>query len=160
MTTVAKYKYEVNAIFVVDNLKKLGIEASVNQLQSGDTILFEVKVKDEDSYKAEIEIKKMDIDDSIVDPDSEGYLDGVKEWNNNVYNPGHYTGGNIPHYLKDKSMWKYAAPFFLLCALCFGYILIDDGFKFMDYESLIFMILLLVVGISMIWQLRKKSRNK
>jgi sensor histidine kinase YesM len=39
------------------------------------------------------------------------YLDELQEWQNNQFNPGYYTGGRIPPYLKAKGNPKLSAIF-------------------------------------------------
>jgi hypothetical protein len=45
----------------------------------------------------------LELDDSEVTPDSKGYLDAHEEWNSQIHNPGYYTGGKIPHFIKTPN---------------------------------------------------------
>lgn len=33
------------------------------------------------------------------------YLNELEEWGENQYNPGYWTGGNIPPYIKRSNRW-------------------------------------------------------
>lgn len=56
-------------------------------------------------------LQELDLDESELDPESKNYLDDHYEWTHEMYSPGHYTGGKVPHWLTSdgnkKLLWVY-----------------------------------------------------
>ena len=159
MEKVATFKYDSNALYVVESLRKSGISAKINELTISNDILFEIFVAKRDALKAKEFIDKMEIDDSLVDPASEGYIREYQEWADKMYDPGNYTGGKTPHFLLDKSNWKYFAPYFLFGGLLLVYLMIRNGFESFDFETFLFAGLYIIAGISMMWQIKKRKKT-
>ncbi|MFZ4740253.1 MAG: hypothetical protein ACOYLE_03735 [Bacteroidales bacterium] len=143
---------------MVESLSKLGILARINELTISQNISFEIFVTKRDALKAKEFIDKMEIDDSPVDPASDGYIMEYQEWTDKMYDPGNYTGGKTPHFLLDKSNWKFLAPYFLFGGLLLVYLMIKNGFESFDFETFLFSGLYIIAGISMIWQIKKKKK--
>lgn len=45
------------------------------------------------------------------------YIEELKEWQDNQYNPGHYTGGKLPHFMFKPGNKKVLGLLFLLPSL-------------------------------------------
>ena len=159
MEKIVSFKYSSNAIYVINELHKKGITAEINEQVNSKKKLFEIMVSNDNALKAKAYIDKMEIDDSYVDSSSEGYIEGMSEWSEHMYDPGHYTGGKTPHYLFDKSNWKLFAPLYLVSGAILFYLIFSTEFELNDLETILYSALSVVVGISMYWQLSKRKRR-
>jgi hypothetical protein len=153
--TAATYNYQVNAVYVINALTELGITATLNEVQKEETTVFEVQVDEHNLAKAITAIETMQVDDSVADADSEGYLKDHEEWSDRMYDPGYYTGGRIPHFYLDKQNWKFFAPYFLFGGLVSGYAIFKEQ-SIISIEFLMWTVLYVFVGASMYRQLKKK----
>ena len=117
MTTLINYKYHVNAIYVSNELKNLGIDSTINEMTVDNRTVFEIKVNRKHFNEAKSVIENLDVDDKTIHSDSEGYLDGYNEWIQNLYNPGYFTGAKIPVHLLDKANWKSLSGLYILIGL-------------------------------------------
>jgi hypothetical protein len=102
-------------------------------------------------------VDSLELDDSEISPDSEGYLDAHEEWNNKMYDPGYYTGAKMPHFItKPNSLTRnvFFAVFTIFMPLIFF-----NARKSLDTTSLLFIFIgslyVIVVGAT-IWSFLKK----
>ena len=94
----------------------------------------------------------------------DNYPNEFKEWQDNQFNPGHYTGGKTPVWLKHPVKPKILGALFLLYGLwnagLFIYELIyrhsfdAAGYWFEVIAPLIFTVLSILIGIKL---LKKKN---
>ncbi len=145
-------------MFVSQKLRENGLN-SVMKDEPNEELPFQVLVKENDLEKAIILIEKLEIVESDLDPESEGYLNGHYEWNDTMYNPGYYTGGKIEHWIYNKDNWKYFAPIYLASGIGLIGMLIF-GFIDIDFVSILWILIYLFVGASMIWQLKNRKCGK
>jgi hypothetical protein len=153
MKTVATYTYEANARYAESELKNSGIECETRESDAG----FELRTEGDVGSTIEI-LKSMELDESEIDSESVEYIEGYVEWTEKMYDPGHYTGGKMPHYLLDKSNWKFMIPVFALGPILLIFGLVRGAEP--DLESLLMMGLYAFVVFSMIKQLRSKTKER
>ena len=152
MVSLTSYRYAANAHYVVQALKAEGIEATFVS-QDGDESLFDVQVAEADLSKAQTILESLEIDDSSVPDDGDDYVTGMSEWSDNMYDPGHYTGGKTPHFLLARSNWKFFAPVYLIAGAGLIYVLLDNQDEEFDAMSWVWALVLLLVGGMMAWRL-------
>lgn len=155
MKVLKTYRNGSNALYVREQLQGHGIVSFIEEIDHKD-LKFKLMVKDEDIGKAAEIVANLDIEDNDESSVSDDYLNGYMEWSVKMYDPGHYTGGKTPHYLLDKSNWKIFGPLFVLFGVTMVYLFIRKGIAADDWEALIFALLYLIAGYSMIKQLRKR----
>ncbi|MEM9650008.1 MAG: hypothetical protein AAF969_16135 [Bacteroidota bacterium] len=153
MVIASSYKFGSNALFVSQKLRENGLN-SVMKDEPHEELPFQVLVTENDLQKAITLIEKLKIVESDLDLESEGYLTGHNEWNDKMYDPGHYTGGKIEHWIYNKDIWKYIAPIYLISGIgILGMLLF--GFMDINFDSILWIAIYLFVGASMLWQLKK-----
>lgn len=96
MIEIKKFKFVSNLDFVCQSLKDK-------------KILFEADWKNNILYCEEKDekevfefINSLNLDENEVEVD-ESVIAGYKEWDKNMYNPGHFTGGHMPFFDKEKN---------------------------------------------------------
>ena len=158
MVIASSFKFGSNALFVSQKLRANGLNSIVKD-EPNEVYSFQVLVKERDLEAAISLIEKLEIVESDLDPESEGYLAGHNEWNDKTYDPGHYTGGKIEHWIYNKDIWKYIAPIYLISGIG---ILGMAIFSFIDFDfgSLLWITIYLFVGASMVWQLKIRKLGK
>jgi hypothetical protein len=124
------FKFQANLLYAASILKKKRVD-----FKSDEDKLF---VKPQDHAKALAIIDKLDLDESPVSDESDGYLEGYKEWTDKQYVNGYFTGGKIPNWMNSKMYAKYFGPYFLLTGV---FILAVSGFK-IESAGQIFLVLL------------------
>ena len=107
-------KYQVNLRYTESILKKKKI-AYINK----DDQPFKLYVKTEDYAKALSIVENLNLDESDVDDESDGYIEGYKEWSDKQFVSGYFTGGTIPRWMYSKKYATYFGPFFLLTGILF-----------------------------------------
>lgn len=152
MHPLAQFQFESNALFVAQQLRLAGIGSNITPSTSGEELNFILEVDAEHLENAKIILANLEVDETDLDEASEGYLEGHLEWNKKMYDPGHYTGGKIPHYLFNKDIWKYIAPLYLVGGIAVLAFIFFSGAS-IDAETLLWIGLYLFVGLSMFWQL-------
>ncbi|WP_313099990.1 hypothetical protein [Epilithonimonas sp.] len=95
MVEVKRFKFTSNLDFVCQHLKDKGI---LFEADWENNILY---CEEKDKQNVFDFINSLNLDENDVEVD-ESIIQGYKEWDKNMYNPGHYTGGNIPFFGKDK----------------------------------------------------------
>lgn len=96
MIIVKTFKFESNLEYISSYLKEKHIPHFVDFKNR--TLLSEEIRKDE-ILKI---IEDLQIDENDIEPEQE-FIEGYKEWNENMYNAGYYTGGKSPSFNSDKS---------------------------------------------------------
>ena len=158
MEIVSSYKFGSNALFVSQKLRESGINSLMID-EKTESFPFKVLVNKNDFEAAIPLIEKLEILESDLDPESEGYLSGHKEWNDKMYDPGHYTGEKIEHWMQNKDTWKYIAPIYILGGI--GTIgMIMYNITVFDFNTGMWIVVSLFVGVSMIWQLKNRKKGK
>ncbi len=158
MEIASSYKFGSNALFVSQKLRENGLNSIIKDEPNAD-YPFQVLVTENDLETAKPLIEKLKIIETDLDPESEGYLSGYNEWNDKMYDPGHYTGGKIEHWFYNKDIWKYIAPIYLLGGT--GVIgMVIFGNMSISFETGMWVTLYLFVGGSMLWQLKNRKRKK
>ena len=156
MSPVAIFKFESNALYAAEQLRQKGIFADLSHYEDADPPGYYLEVDAEYLDPAKRFLANLEVDESALDQEAEGYLDGHIEWNNKMYDPGHYTGGKIPHYLFNKDIWKYIAPLYLIGGLASLAFIYFSGAN-LEAETFLWIGLYFFVGLSMFWQMRKKN---
>lgn len=95
MIEIKKFKFVSNLDFVCQSLKDKGI---LFEADWENNILY---CEEKDKQDVFYFINSLSLDENDVEVD-ESIIEGYKEWDKNMYNPRHYTGGNIPFFDKDK----------------------------------------------------------
>src|SRR5262245_15306449 len=100
--SIKEYNFEVNALYAKDALDKLGITTYIKDIDGKHFELFcEASIKE----KALKELDALNLDESPVHKDSEGYLEEVDEWSKHMYNPIYWLERKkYPHFFYGKSM--------------------------------------------------------
>ena len=106
------FKYEANLLYAASILKNKKINFEIEDKTS-----FKLFVKPEDHTKALSIINGLELDESEVNEDSDGYLEGYKEWTDKQYVNGYFTGGVIPTWMYGKKYAKYFGPIFFISGL-------------------------------------------
>ncbi len=96
MVEVKRFKFTSNLDFVCQGLKDKGI---LFEADWENNILY---CEEKDNQNVFDFINSLNLDENDVEVD-ESIIEGYKEWDKNMYNPGHYTGGNIPFFDKEKN---------------------------------------------------------
>jgi hypothetical protein len=157
MITISTYRYLVNAHFVKGQLLKHNISSELREMSTNEQTVFEILVGKNDLNMAKGIISNLKIDDTEVSSQNEDYLKEYKEWSDNMYNPGHYTGGKIPHFLMDKTNWKFIGPFFFIIGLGLAFIMVRHSSGPINIETAIWIGMYVLAGASMIWQLNRQK---
>jgi len=105
------FKYEVNLLYAESVLKKNGID-----FKSEEGTVYKLLVLPADNAKALNLIDQLELDDSDVNTDSDGYIDGYTEWADKQFVTGYFTGGRIPLWMYNKTYAKFYGPFLLVTA--------------------------------------------
>ena len=101
-------------------------------------------------------------------PTDKNHIEQYQDWQNNMYNPGHFTGGRQPIWLRQPNKRKYLGASFLIFGIIYiGAIFInifyplDISDKTDQVLNIIFFgfaaMLLIIIGIKLILSSRKKS---
>lgn len=96
MVEIKKFTFPSNLEFISEELQERKIKHYPN-FETGILMAY-------DNDKDEILkiISTLNLDENEVEID-ENVLEGYKEWNQNMYNPGHFTGGKNPYFQIDKN---------------------------------------------------------
>lgn len=159
MISIATYKFEVNAIFGKETLEKNGITARIDRVSNKNQDFYNLSVDKNDFENSQNIIADLNLDESPIDPESENYIKDHKEWSTNMYDPGHYTGGRIPHFLLDKSNFIYFAIYFIGFGLLILYVVFRQRNYRFELSNLVFPGIYLLIGISLAIQYRKKKKK-
>ncbi len=157
MISVVVYKYEVNALYVVDELHKKGVSSEVHEKEVNKRKFFEVLVPEEDLVKCQKWIKTLEIDDTTVDPESDGAIEGLKEWNDKMYVSGYFTGGRMPFYW-TKIRNKYFEGTYVLVL---GFIFLIAILIASDWNielSILLPIIYIALGFSILYNIKRKKK--
>ena len=96
MIEIKKFKFVSNLDFVCQSLKDKGI---LFEADWENNILY---CEEKDKQNVFDFINSLNLDENDVEVD-ESVLAGYKEWDKNMYNPGHFTGGHMPSFDKEKN---------------------------------------------------------
>lgn len=158
MVIASSYKFGSNALFVSQKLRESGLNTIMKD-EPNEEYPFLILVKENDLETAIQLIEKLEIVESNLDPESEGYLSGHNEWNDKMYEPGYYTGGKAEHWIYNKDIWKYIAPIYLISGIGI-LVMIVFGFIDVNLDSILWITIYIFIGASMLWQLKNRKREK
>ncbi|ROI14837.1 hypothetical protein EGH73_01025 [Epilithonimonas hominis] len=96
MIEIKKFKFVSNLDFVCQSLKDKGI---LFEADWENNILY---CEEKDKQNVFEFINSLNLDENEVEVD-ESVIAGYKEWDKNMYNPGHFTGGHMPFFDKEKN---------------------------------------------------------
>lgn len=96
MIEIKKFKFVSNLDFVCQGLKDKGI---LFEADWENNILY---CEEKDEKEVFEFINSLNLDENEVEVD-ESVIAGYKEWDKNMYNPGHFTGGHMPFFDKEKN---------------------------------------------------------
>ncbi len=152
MIIVKTFKFESNLEYISSYLKEMHIPHFADFKTK--SLLSEEKTKDE-ILKI---IKDLQIDENDVEPEEE-LIEGYKEWNENMYNPGHYTGGKSPSFNSDKNNYlTYAIITFVAGLACLVEYINSNNFSKTLFWILV--IIISLISLSLLYQyLKYKKRN-
>lgn len=153
MKKIINYQFKANAYFAQLELEKKQIEVDIKQDNEGYSLWGDEKIYEQ----AKQEVEQLALDESEVDPDSKGYVEGHLEWTQKMYDPGHYTGGKIPHFYLDKSNFLTMSIYFMGWGLI---IFLMEKNHYHSYGDFIAPFIYLLIGISLRVQYRKKYKKK
>lgn len=157
MKKVATFKFYSNVLYVQHNLDNANINHNVIEGEEKEIKCYHIEVSEEKYEYSKKLIDRLSIDDSNISSSTNKTLSDYKEWSENMYNPGHYTGGNIPHFMFDKRSWFILIPLYI----SFGLFLIYQ-IKYDVLDTLIGIIILFVyvyLGVKYITKIRNSSKK-
>src|SRR5437868_2341302 len=101
-SSIKVFEFEVNAEFAKEILAKKEIQCSINQIDEKHfNLLCDSKRKEE----AFLELEKLNLDETSLTADSEGYLEEIDEWSSHMYNPIYWLERKkFPHFYYSKQM--------------------------------------------------------
>lgn len=153
MKKLIEYKHSANTLYVRGVLKENGISSQIREENN----LHSIFISELEFEKATLIVNELDIDETDLNSDSEGYLEGYKELIDNQYLDGYYSVGKIPRILIDKKSHNYIALYFAL-----GGIFLIINLLFNDsptrFKLLIYLSIYFTLGI--IWFLIVKKLKK
>lgn len=152
MIIVKIFKFESNLEYISSYLKEKHIPHFADFKNK--SLLSEEKTKDE-ILKI---IADLQIDENDVEPEK-ALIEGYQEWNENMYNPGYYSGGKSPSFNFDKNNYLTYAMMTFVCGLaCLVQEINSKNFnKFFFWLSVLTIFL---ISFSLLYQyLKYKKRN-
>ena len=96
MIEIKKFKFVSNLDFVCQSLKDKGI---LFEADWENNILYCEEKDKQDVFEF---INRINLDENEVEVD-ESVIAGYKEWDKNMYNSGHFTGGHMPFFDFEKN---------------------------------------------------------
>ena len=155
---IGTFNFEVNADFAKELLSQHGINATIEEINEAGDKRFVLITDDKSKERALIEIKKMNLDDAPIHKDSKGYFEGAIDWLEHMYSPAYFLGFKTPRYYSTKKNWILFTSFFLILGLIMliGNLTVDN--ETLNFKSLIFILLYLFLGLSVIWRLSEKKK--
>lgn len=152
MVEVKRFKFTSNLDFVCQGLKDKGI---LFEADWENNILY---CEEKDNQNVFDFINSLNLDENDVEVD-QSIIEGYKEWDKNMYNPGHYTGGNIPFFDKEKNNYGLYGFITIISGLvCLIEIVNADKF-----DKSVFWILFLIIfliSFSLFYQHYKFKRSR
>lgn len=152
MILIKTFKFESNLEYISSYLKEMHIPHFADFKNK--SLLSEEKTKDQ-ILKI---IADLQIDENDVEPE-EALIEGYKEWNENMYNPGYYTGGKSPSFNSDKNNYlTYAILTFISGLAC----LVEEtnSKNFSKTAFWVFALIISLISFSLLYQyLKYKKRN-
>ena len=152
MIEIKKFKFTSNLDFVCQSLKdkKILFEADWKN-----NILY---CEEKDEQEVFEFINSLNLDENEVEVD-ESVIAGYKEWDKNMYNPGHYTGGNIPFFDKEKNNYAlYGFITIISGTVCLLQIVNED--KFSKSAFWIIFLIIVLIAFSFFYQHYKFKRTR
>jgi hypothetical protein len=155
MKKLIEYKHSANALYVRGILKENGISSQIREENN----LHSIFISELEFENATLIVNELDMDETDIDSDSEGYLEGYKELIDNQYLEGYYSAGKIPRILIDKKSHKYFALYFALGGifLIINLIFNDSETRF---ELLFYVLIYFTIGIIWFFIVRKRNKDK
>ena len=148
---IKKFKFASNLDFVYQGLREKKISCKVDWENN---ILY-CEEKDKETISNYINSLNLDENDVEVD---ESIIEGYEEWNKNMYNPGHYTGGNTPFFNKEKENYAFYGFITIISGtVCLLQIVNED--KFSTSVFWISLILIVLIAFSLFYQHIKKTKK-
>ena len=152
MIEIKKFKFASNLDFVYQGLREKKISCKVDWENN---ILY-CEEKDKETISNYINSLNLDENDVEVD---ESIIEGYEEWNKNMYNPGHYTGGNTPFFNKEKENYAFYGFITIISGtVCLLQIVNED--KFSKSVFWISLILIVLIAFSLFYQHYKIKKTK
>ena len=154
MKKLIEYKHSANTLYVRETLKENGISCQIRE----DNNLHSIYISELNFEKAALIVKKLDLDETDINSDSEGYLEGYNEMIDNQYLEGYYSGGKIPRIMINKQSRKYFVLYFSLGASflipCLLFTESAIQLKLLFYGSIYF-----AIGIILFYIVKKRKKN-
>ena len=150
------FNFEVNAIFAKEALAKLGIESIIKPVNEKQFELFgDAAIKE----KASRELDKLNLDETALHKNSEGYLEEVNEWSDHMYNPVYWLEKKkLPHYFTSRPAKRLLGILFLVPGLLL--LIVNSQNDFSAFVQSVFVqILSLILGIVLIVQSFRKNKS-
>lgn len=137
------FKYQANLLYVETVLSKNGIS-----FQSNEGAPFVLSVHPKDKNQASALITDLNLDESEVDENNEGYIAGYEEWADKRFVNGYFTGGKIPYWMFDKRYARWYGPVNVISGLFLLYMISSDDFNLQAVLIPLFLCLVyLVCGV-------------
>ncbi|ROH99830.1 hypothetical protein [Chryseobacterium daecheongense] len=151
MIPIKIFKFESNLEFVSNHLNNL----KINHIADYEKKLL---LADENEKDKIINIlNKLNLDESDVELEDDVFQE-YDEWNNNMYNPGYYTGGKSPSFDNAKSNYL-AYGFVALVSSLAGMAEYINSKNFSKTGFWILFFILLLINLSLFYQYFKHKRN-
>ena len=80
-------------------------------------------------------------------------IEEIKDWGDHQYIPGYFTGGRIPHWMRDSIGGRPVGIAVSLTGVIFGIVALHRGMRLATLPAAAFSLALLLAGI---WLMRKK----
>ncbi|MBD81502.1 MAG: hypothetical protein CL840_21465 [Crocinitomicaceae bacterium] len=129
----------------------LNVDSSINSisyLKKGDSA---IRLSAKHNWKNSYELANKRIEDILA---------GHNEWQGNQYNPGHFTGGNIPNWMHEPGNKTAFGLLYLIpgiIGLCVLPFVIFDNWSIKNWEGNIMLLILipLILGVGIRYILKK-----
>lgn len=142
------FKFQANLMYVAGVLR----DEEIDYKSEGDKLF----VRSEDHAKALAIVDKLDLDESPVSDESDGYISDYQEWTDKQYVSGYFTGGKIPYWMNSIVFAKYFGPYLLLIGV---FLLWRWDFSVGDIIPMLFMSVYFICGLLLTYRAYKKPSS-
>ena len=135
-----RFKYEANLLYTQGILSQNGIS-----FQTDETDPLSLLVKPEDHQKAAALVQGLNLDESEVNEENDGYIAGYEEWADKRFVNGYFTGGKIPLWMFDKRYARWFGPVNIISGLFLLYMISSADFSLSGALVQLFLCLVYIV---------------
>lgn len=152
MQIIKTFKFAANLEYVKTFLE----QKKLNHFVDFEKLTLSCENEDKEKILKFIDDLKLDENEVEIDED---LLKGYEEWDKNMYNPYHYTGGKIPSFYQDKS--NFLAYGFVFIVMGLVYLLGEIKSYNSSYTNIIIIVIITtLLSSSMFYQYYKFKKEK